>query len=592
MPDSPVPTLQTFQGILTTNDYVSLPVQNHQPTGIRYIPMNVLRNIYPGIVRLQVQVDGQIIKPRRGFPTVQSMFEGVFSQWVDESSLVMEDGENDEDESSNDNSTTPGTATSEGSYVHVSSQGDWSTAAGGSSPVQGRSSSSTSSSQGINPTALISGHGSIILPDDDNSDSIEWIEYQPNRTIQVIHHNPAPTGSPGSSSGAGSGSAHSEFPPSYWARIRQEIHAVIRQIRLDMLHELQQEQEQERGQSSTSSSPSSYSWLASPTTNQLIEQRIITRLLSEEQAAVGSSGIDEDITTSGLRKRDRDEDDDDDAQSSSATSSGSEKRLRPSGELAPALAPSTPSEPSLDVEISDTGTSDADSSGQESSSSESTSSESSAGQGSPESGSPGEGGAGSSGQGSTSSESSPRKGSQKSESPGGSGALSTSGSESPVGGAGESPVYEHAGEDPSFTEAQSDDEFDEDDLVMITSDPENQPTSDHHDEEDENDEEEEEDGQPFRFTDHQLRDFVKKKQGLLVNDSQAITISLKTSQEALKFYKFLTSPDYFGRWLSIKLTWDWDRDELAKLADAVSASSTIETLYLDGCCVRAPATAT
>lgn len=50
--------------------------------------MSVLHNMYPGIIR--VQVDGQIIEPRRGLPTVQSMFQSALSQWVDETSAASD----------------------------------------------------------------------------------------------------------------------------------------------------------------------------------------------------------------------------------------------------------------------------------------------------------------------------------------------------------------------------------------------------------------------------------------------------------------------------------------------------------------------
>ncbi|KAF9905808.1 hypothetical protein EC991_001284 [Linnemannia zychae] len=132
------------------------------------------------------------------------------------------------------------------------------------------------------------------------------------------------------------------------------------------------------------------------------------------------------------------------------------------------------------------------------------------------------------------------------------------------------------------------------DRMMVTSATEaNQIVnnlSDNGSDEDESDDDEEEDStQPFRFTDHQLQDFVAKRKGLLARDLQAVVITLKSNKEARRFYKFLTSQDYTGRWLNIKLAWNWSRDELSLLVQALT-NSPIEILLLDGCCDR-PATA-
>ena len=93
---------------------------------------------------------------------------------------------------------------------------------------------------------------------------------------------------------------------------------------------------------------------------------------------------------------------------------------------------------------------------------------------------------------------------------------------------------------------------------------------------------EDDDTQPLRFTPNQLREFVARRKGLLVGESQAVTICLKTSKEARQFYRFLRSQDYFGKWLNIKLTWAWDREQLGSLVDALIVSP-IEVLFLDGC---------
>jgi hypothetical protein len=99
------------------------------------------------------------------------------------------------------------------------------------------------------------------------------------------------------------------------------------------------------------------------------------------------------------------------------------------------------------------------------------------------------------------------------------------------------------------------------------------------------------DTQPLRITDNQLQDFVAKQKGLLVRDSQAVTIRLKTSKDARQFYRLLTSPDYFGTWLNIKLTWTWDREQLGQLVAAL-IDSPIEVLFFDGCIDRTASAAT
>lgn len=99
------------------------------------------------------------------------------------------------------------------------------------------------------------------------------------------------------------------------------------------------------------------------------------------------------------------------------------------------------------------------------------------------------------------------------------------------------------------------------------------------------------DTQPLRITDNQLRDFVAKRKGLLVRESQAVTICLKTIKDTRRFYRFLKSQDYLGTWLNIKLTWTWDREQMGQLVEALT-DSPIEVLFFDGCIDRAATSAT
>ncbi|KAG9066712.1 hypothetical protein KI688_012621 [Linnemannia hyalina] len=673
MSDSVPPPLfqQAFQGILArnvTNNYVSLPVHYHQPTGTRYIPMSVLRNMYPGIIRLHV--DGQTLEPRRGLPTVQSMFESVLSQWVEETSVVSdaEDGERS-------NTSYPGTAskTTSSSFVIVAHDDENAAVVGaaGVSQENQESTVNTFDHDDINPS-LLSEPASQALFDGDTSEStLEWIEYRPDSIIQVVHYTPGPTEttSGAASSQPGTGMAEGDYPLSFWARIRQEIQTAVRQV----YQELTEEQAKaHKGNGSlddpaeivavSSPSPPS-SWILTGRTTNLtrppFEHSIISLSSSSSSPSIGSQGsgsqskdMEEDVVVvtkpadsdskskCKAKKRDRD----DDVDSSSSTSSSSEKKLRPSTTLPRSVSSS----------VNDDDDEDEGSVSQKSSPSKTPSHPDSSGAGSssrlgsePSSGSrsgscyePGSGSSSSSGSprsGMTSSGSS--SGSRSSEpaeshgyrfaSPAGSSSgiilcsgpgsfgLDVSNGSNPglPSGSGSSPVPGSPPESYAIAESAAvtpeprnpsaslemlvpppvrgkralardsqSDELNQADTMMFTVDEErDQPgheiISVHSSE---SGDIEDDDTQPLRFTPSQIRDFVARRKGLLVGESQAVTICLKTSKEARQFYRFLRSQDYFGKWLNIKLTWAWDREQLGSLVDALIVSP-IEVLFLDGC---------
>ncbi|KAG0024119.1 hypothetical protein BGZ80_005884 [Entomortierella chlamydospora] len=84
----------------------------------------------------------------------------------------------------------------------------------------------------------------------------------------------------------------------------------------------------------------------------------------------------------------------------------------------------------------------------------------------------------------------------------------------------------------------------------------------------------------FRFDEGDLVKFVEDCNGSILSDTLAVTISLKSPQEALSFYKFLASIDYRGRYLDIRLAWDWSQHDMEDLVSAIEVSN-IRTLCLD-----------
>ncbi|KAK5814408.1 hypothetical protein F5H01DRAFT_368154 [Linnemannia elongata] len=663
---------QAFQGILArnvTNNYVFLPVHYHQSTGTRYIPMSVLRNMYPGIIRLQV--DGQTLEPRRGFPSFQSMFESGLSRWVKETAVVSDA------EIASKSASSP--------FVFVSRDEESAVVVGpaGVSQENQKSTISTFDHGGINPSLLSEPASQALSNEDANESTLEWIEYRPDSVIQV-YYTPGPIETTSGAAGTQSGTevAEGDYPPSFWARMRQEIQTAVRQV----YQELTEEQAQaHKGNGSLSdpaeniavSSPSSpLSWiLTENATNQAhppSEHSVIS--LSSSSPSTGFQGngsqsddMEEDdvvVTKSAgskskckAKKRDRDDDNVDD---SFSTSSGSEKRFRSSatsprsvssfaddgddddgneGSVLQKSSPSkTPFHSGSDGAGSGSGSGSEPSSGSNSGpcykpgsgaspcSSSSTgstsrsssgspravtaSSGSSSGSESPESAeSHGYGPASPAGSGSRATFGlGPRSfgsvASHKSnpDSPSGSGSSSAPGSPSELYATAESAaVTPEPRTSSAFLEllapppvrgkrtlarnSQSD-ELNQADAMMFTvgeekDQPEQEIISVHSSEDGDI---EDDDTQPLRFTLNQLRDFVARKKGLLVGESQAVTICLKSSREARQFYRFLRSQDYSGKWLNIKLNWAWDREQLGSLVDTLIVSP-IEVLFLDGCVV-------
>ncbi|KAF9136232.1 hypothetical protein BGW39_003677 [Mortierella sp. 14UC] len=628
---SPPPFLQAFQGIQArciTNNHASIPVHYHQPTGTRYIPMSVLRHIYPGIVRLHV--DGQEIQPRRGLPTVQGIFEGAVSQWV--SKTADEEGV-DGSSSSEDGQQGNG----QSSYVLVGQQCDESQ--GSQVPTTNFFPHDT-----VSP-ALLSQPVSQALFDDGASDNnIEWIEYRPDSIVQVVYYTPGPlpdmSASGSQQPGAGAPRTDTDFPLSFWVRIRQEIRAAIQQYHQDLAEEQAQGGNNNNTPSrSFSSSSSSSSCVEIPppsaqTRSPSAAHSVVLLSLSSSSSSASLPGSSqhsqlEDMVEDSVnfsappgsssqskgkdRKRDRDEEEHDD---SSSAASGSEKRLKSS--------PASPAaEEGEDNDEDDDGIDSQKSSSRNVYSGSGSGSESGSGS-SDSSYRPGSGSSTSSGSGSGSGSGSSlgSGGSSSGGSYSGSGSRHASGSgsgssfeppaeSSNVPGsstlqlcaAPSSGVAAGSGPTPTFLPLHGEaevpvmephgDEPDQEDTTMIMSEVEahqagnNFSDSDHDDGDEEDSDDDEQDGtQPFRFTDHQLQDFVAKRKGLLVRDSQAVTITLKSNKDARWFYRFLNSQDYSGRWLNIKLTWNWNRDELGLLVQALT-NSPIEVLFLDGCCDHA-----
>ncbi|KAF8942586.1 hypothetical protein BGZ47_006323 [Haplosporangium gracile] len=664
---APPPLIQqSFQGILArnvTNNYVSFPVRYHQPTGIRYISLSDLRTMYPGIIHLQV--NDQTIEPRRGFPTVQSMFESVLSQWVDETGMVS--GAKKGEESKISYPEIVGESASS-SFVVVA-QDDVNAAVGTGGDQESQVSATNTFDNGdINLSSLSEPVFQALSDGDANENTIEWIEYRPDCVIQVVYYTPGPvdtTPGPAGGSQAGIGMTEGDYPPTFWARIRQEIQTAVRQVYQELIEKKAQEY---RGNSNysdpaavarvSSLSPTS-SWIAAQrTTNQARppSEHSVISLSSSSLPATGSQGsgggsqsddMDEDaaavtepsntkLKCRKDKKRDRDEKDVD---ASSFTSSGSEKRLRSSAISPKSGSSSTDDEgdknegsvsqkPSISENSSrsvsggagfgsgsDSGPTPGTSSGliPGSSSSGTVSFGSSSGSGSFEQVKSHRSGSGSppvsssraafgSGPGSFGSLTSPGT---DPGSPPGSGSSSTPSSPlESYATAGSSTATPKArtplaslemlvppllrGKRPSAMDPQSD-ALNQEDTVMIIADGEvNQSeieiiSVDSNDDDDIDDD----DTQPFRFTANQLRDFVARRKGLLVGESQAVTICLKTSKEARQFCRFLKSQDYFGTWLNIKLTWIWDREQLGELVEALMGSS-IQILFLDGCVRHAP----
>ncbi|KAF9544621.1 hypothetical protein EC957_011836 [Mortierella hygrophila] len=682
MSDSAPPPLfqQAIQGILArnvTNNYVSLPVHYHQPTGTRYIPMNILRNMYPGIIRLQV--DGQTLEPRRGLPTAQSMFESVLSQWVDETSVVSdaEDGER---------SYTPYPETvskiASSSFVIVA-QDDKNAAVVGAAGVSQENQESTVNTfdhDDINPSLLSEPVSQALFDGDTSASTLEWIEYRPDSVIQVVHYTPGPieTTSGAASSQSGTGMAEGDYPPSFWARIRQEIQTAVRQV----YQELTEEQAKvHKGNSSLndpteivavpSPSPPSSWILTERTTNQTrlpSEHSIILLSSSSPSPSIGSQGsgsqsddMEEDVVVvtkpadsdskskCKAKKRDRD----DDVGEFSSISSGSEKKLRSSATLPRSVSSSaddgddedecsvslksSPPKTSSHSGSDGAGSSSRPGSGPSSGSRSESSYEPRSGSSSSSSSGSSRSGKASSGSSSGSGSSEPteshgyRFASPAGSSPGvifdpgqGSFGLDVSRGSNPgsPSGSGSSPasgsplesyaIAESAAVTPeprnplaslempvpppvrgkrALARDSQSDELNQADAMVFTVDEERDQLgceiiSVHSSE---SGDIEDDDTQPLRFTPNQLRDFVARRKGLLVGESQAVTICLKTSKEARQFYRFLRSQDYFGKWLNIKLTWAWDREQLGSLVDALIVSP-IEVLFLDGCVACAAST--
>ncbi|KAF9175531.1 hypothetical protein BGX21_000721 [Mortierella sp. AD011] len=84
----------------------------------------------------------------------------------------------------------------------------------------------------------------------------------------------------------------------------------------------------------------------------------------------------------------------------------------------------------------------------------------------------------------------------------------------------------------------------------------------------------------FRFTESDLVKFVEGCKGSILSDTLAVTVSLKSPQEAQSFYNFLASIDYHGRYLDIRLAWDWSQHDMEDLVSTIEASN-IRTLCLD-----------
>ncbi|KAF9360818.1 hypothetical protein BGX26_007580 [Mortierella sp. AD094] len=84
----------------------------------------------------------------------------------------------------------------------------------------------------------------------------------------------------------------------------------------------------------------------------------------------------------------------------------------------------------------------------------------------------------------------------------------------------------------------------------------------------------------FRFAESDLEKFVEDCKGSILSDTLAVSISLKSPQEALSFYKFLASIDYHGRYLNIRLAWDWSQHDMEDLVSAIEVSN-IRTLCLN-----------
>ncbi|KAG0294457.1 hypothetical protein BGZ96_001116 [Linnemannia gamsii] len=675
-PPAPQPVFQqAFQGILArevTNNYVSLPVHYHQPTGTRYIPMTVLRNMYPGIIGLQV--DGQIVEPRRGLPTAQSMFQSAMSQWVDETIVVS-----DAEEGGSNTSYSDIRGGSASSSVAVVSQNDRSgTLVGGGQESQ-LSTTATFHRDGINASLLSEPAAQALSDDDANDSTIEYLEYRPDSIIQVVHYTPGPIETPAPTDGSQSGIGRIEgaFPPSFWARIRQEIYTAVRQVH----QELAEEQAQVHGGNSTYGNQAAEaevvttsSWIAtqcsidqpcSPSKSSIIS---LSSSSSPESGSRGSGSepndMDEDVvvvarpTSSKAKckdkKRDRDEEDVDD---SSSNTSGSEKRLR--SNVASPESTSSPTDDSDYDEDNESGSrkspsskassrsgSNSRGSGAGSGSGSGSSSGSSSGSCFPRSGSSSCFGSGSDSgavsSGSTSeirlSEPALSCGSGSGTSPGlnsratfGSGSglsrmVASHGTEpgSPTGsslGSPSSSLFESfaTAKSQAFTPearassvsfeiltppllggkhapamARQSEEPNRGDSVMITTSAEGNRLEDEIisiDSGDGGDDIDPDDTQPLRITNNQLRYFVAKRKGLLVRESQAVTICLKTSKDARRFYRLLKSQDYFGTWLNIKLAWTWDREQMRQLVEALVDSPT-EVLFFDGCIDRAAAAAT
>ncbi|KAF9116119.1 hypothetical protein BGX27_004702 [Mortierella sp. AM989] len=85
---------------------------------------------------------------------------------------------------------------------------------------------------------------------------------------------------------------------------------------------------------------------------------------------------------------------------------------------------------------------------------------------------------------------------------------------------------------------------------------------------------------PYGFQESELVKFVKDCKGTIVRDTMAVAISLRSSDEALSLYRFLAYRDYRGRYLKIKLEWDWGRSDMEDLVSAIEKSS-IQSLSLN-----------
>ncbi|KAF9934847.1 hypothetical protein FBU30_010820 [Linnemannia zychae] len=570
-PESSSLVQQSFQSIPihnTKDNHFTLPVHFHLPTGTRYVSVSALRALYPDIIC--IQVDGQDIQSRRGFLSAQSIVNCASSLQPNEATVMSNAAlyENDSESQTHKNEVVD-----EGGFR------------------------SQHSSQGYLSDEIMD----QTLPENDSSDeSIEWIEYKPKKTIQIVYRISSNIDSNNPELKICSTGAQDSSTLSFWTQIRQEIKLAIHQYHQELVDKHIHAQPPSKAISGyTSSDSSALSWIAAqqmpfqpchlqvqPVVSTLSASQVLTSLNSQYHDK--NQEITINTESNGDRKRDRDEDEGDTASSTSV-----EKKAK--SNTASLQAPSSQHEYSdgFDNELhtqffssrydlSEFSPSSLESESLPTSDLKFSSTVSTL----------------NSKPFASSAETSSVTPLQSYSNP----SLGLPSVETTIHGL-EILCDENTSIDPNFLITSglsetvllselSNNQLDHKHEITIMSGTEQCQSENNHDDIDSGDDISSDESYrnidstlPFRFTNRQLRGFIARRNGLLVRDSQAVTINLRSSREANQFYKFLTSQDYIGRWLNIKLDWSWDRDQLAQLVDALT-NSPIEILFLDGRCDR------